>query len=165
MLRSLNMDDFLHKEISKRYQVALLAIPSMIFFILYDILSTLAVFYRYHTFEQERNLLLKNYFYIAGVPGFIAGKLMVSIIVLAVAIMIFIYLNKGLGTGLFMGLGIAGVFVGNSNMLVYITKHPASVFGIDNFVIIGVILYTLMISGYMFSILWNRLKNRRHALP
>ena len=112
----------------------LLLASSIVCYVLYDIASTLAAYSYLGTFAYERSVLIRSAFDLAGVPGFILVKLLVSLLAIASAYLLMERYEqfRGLGAGLLAGATMAGLFVGTSNLSIIYQGCSIWLWGLDS---------------------------------
>ncbi|OPY26563.1 MAG: hypothetical protein A4E28_02454 [Methanocella sp. PtaU1.Bin125] len=129
----------------------LLLSTSIICYVLYDIVSTLAAYAYLGSFEYEKSVLIKSAFELAGVPGFIAIKMTVSLIAIAAAFMLMErYVQfRGLGVGVLSGATLAGLFVGTSNMNILVQGSSIWLLGMDSGTVAAIIICGCSLGGFL----------------
>lgn len=112
----------------------LLLLSAVLFYVVYDVISTIAAFNYLGTFEYEKSFLLKASFDAAGVPGFITIKMVLSMVALLLAYTLVerFHQFRGVGMGLLGGATMAGAFVGTSNFNILLNGSSIWVAGIDS---------------------------------
>ncbi len=122
----------------------LLLVSSIICYIGFDIFSTLAAYIYLGTFEYERSSLIKGAFDLAGVPGFILIKVLISLLAISAAFWLMERYEqfRGLGAGVLGGATMAGLFVGTSNINIIYQGCSIWLLGLDS----GTVA-TIMICG------------------
>jgi len=129
----------------------LLMASSLICYVFYDIVTTLAAYQYLGTFQYEKSALIKAAFFAAGVPGFISIKLVVSIAAILAAYLIMERFQqfRGLGAGVLTGATLAGLFVGTSNL--NIVFHGCSIWlmGVDSGTVAAGIILGCTILGIL----------------
>jgi len=118
---------------------------AIVFFVLYDIVSTIAAFNYLGSFQYEKSLLLKASFDTAGVPGFILIKMILSTFALSLAYLLVerFHQFRGVGMGILGGATAAGLFVGTSNFNIILNGSSFWLMGLDS----GTIAATLILAG------------------
>ncbi len=132
---------------------------SILCYVAYDIVSTLAAFNYLGTFEYEKSTLIREAFNIAGVPGFIAIKLAVSLLAIyaAYSLMERYERFRGLGAGVLSGATTAGLFVGTSNMNIIFRGNSIWLLGMDSGTVATILIVGCTLAGLLFSgQLWRR---------
>ncbi len=131
----------------------LLLASAVIFYVIYDVISTIAAFNYLGTFQYEKSSLLKASFDIAGVPGFITIKLILSMIALLLAYMLVDRFKQfqGVGMGLLAGATLAGAFVGTSNLNIILNGSSIWIAGIDSGTIAALIIVACSALGFILS--------------
>jgi hypothetical protein len=124
---------------------------SIVFYVLYDIISTLAAFNYLGTFEYEKSAILKASFDAAGVWGFIAIKLIFSVIALYLAYLLIEHFKKfrGVGLGILAGATLAGVFVGTSNFNIVFNGSSFWLMGLDSGTIAAMLILGCAAAGFL----------------
>ena len=137
----------------------LLLLSAVVFYVLYDIVSTMAAYNYLGSFEYEKSFLIKSAFDLAGIPGFIAIKAVMSAAAILAAYMLMEYYTrlKAFGAGILAGASVAGLFVGTSNLNILVNGSSFWIFGIDRTVqnLLGAGEYGLLYSLFNFSLLLN----------
>lgn len=112
----------------------LLVITSIVFYVFYDIVSTIAAYHYLGTFEYERSTLIRAAFYAAGLPGFVSIKVIVSTAaILAAYVLMERYRQfRGMGAGILAGATCAGIFVGTSNLNILLNGSSIWLLGLDS---------------------------------
>lgn len=131
----------------------LLLASAVIFYVIYDVISTIAAFNYLGTFQYEKSSLLKASFDIAGVPGFITIKLVFSMIALLLAYMLVDHFKQfqGVGMGLLGGATLAGAFVGTSNLNIIFNGSSIWIAGIDSGTIAAAIIVGCSLIGFILA--------------
>ena len=129
----------------------LLFASSVIFYVFYDIISTLAAFNYLGTFQYEKSFLLKTSFDMAGVPGFILMKIVFSLIALYLAFLLVERFPKfrGIGLGILAGATAAGIFVGSSNLNIVFNGSSFWFMGIDSGTLAAIIIVGCAVLGFV----------------
>lgn len=129
----------------------LLLTSAVLFYVIYDIISTVAAFNYLGTFEYEKSALLKASFDMAGLFGFIAIKMILSIVALLLAYMLVENFKqfRGVGLGLLGGATIAGAFVGTSNMNIVFNGSSLWVAGLDSGTIAALLILGCAVGGLL----------------
>ena len=129
----------------------LLLISSVICYVLYDIVSTLAAYSYLGSFEYEKSFLIKSAFQLAGIPGFIAIKMVVSLIAIAAAYLLMERYEQflGLGVGVLSGATAAGLFVGTSNMNILLQGSSIWLLGLDSGTVASIIICGCSLLGFL----------------
>jgi hypothetical protein len=124
---------------------------SIVFFVLYDVISTIAALNYLGTFEYEKSFLLKASFGAAGVPGFILIKMIFSLLALGLAYMLVERFNKfrGVGLGILAGATAAGLFVGTSNFNIILNNSSFWLMGLDSGTIAAILILVCALAGYL----------------
>lgn len=131
----------------------LLLASAVIFYVIYDIISTIAAFNYLGTFQYEKSSLLKASFDIAGVPGFITIKMVLSMVALLLAYMLVDRFKQfqGVGMGLLGGATLAGAFVGTSNLNIILNGSSIWIAGVDSGTIAAAIIVGCSILGFILA--------------
>ena len=131
----------------------LLLASAVIFYVIYDVISTIAAFNYLGTFEYEKSSLLKAAFDLAGVPGFITIKMVLSMIALLLAYMLVDRFKQfqGVGMGLLGGATLAGAFVGTSNLNIILNGSSIWIAGVDSGTIAAAIIVGCSILGFILA--------------
>lgn len=126
---------------------------SIVFYVIYDIISTLAAFQYLGTFEYEKSTILKASFEAAGIGGFIAMKVIFSMLALYLAYLLIEHFNKfrGVGLGILAGATLAGIFVGSSNLNIVFNGSSFWVLGLDSGVIAALIILGCSVAGFLLT--------------
>lgn len=126
---------------------------SIVFYIGYDILSTLAAYNYLGTFDYEKSVLIKAAFDVAGVPGFIGVKTLFSTLAIFTSFLLMerYHMFKKFGAGILAGATLAGLFVGTSNFNIILNGSSFWIFGIDSGTIATIIIIACALGGYVFS--------------
>ena len=129
----------------------LLFASSVVFYVFYDIISTLAAFNYLGTFQYEKSLLLKTSYDMGGVPGFIFIKLVFSMLALYLAYLLIERFPRfrGIGLGILGGATAAGIFVGSSNLNIIFNGSSFWFLGIDSGTLAAVIIIACAVLGYL----------------
>jgi hypothetical protein len=129
----------------------LLLVTSVICYVLYDIVSTLAAYSYLGSFEYEKSFLIKSAFELAGVPGFISIKMVVSLIAITAAYLLMErYVQfRGLGVGVLSGATVAGLFVGTSNMNILFQGSSIWLLGMDSGTVASIIICGCSLAGFL----------------
>jgi hypothetical protein len=136
----------------------LLLISSIIFYVLYDIISTLAAYSYLGTFEYEQSIIIKAFFGMAGIPGFIFIKVFLSMIALYIAYSL-IKSKKGFsgfGKGILAGATLSGIFVGTSNLNIIFNGSSFWLFGLDSGKVAALIILGCSLSGFLSTFSKNK---------
>jgi len=120
----------------------LLLVSSIICYIGFDIFSTLAAYAYLGTFEYERSTLIRGAFDLAGVPGFILIKIVISLLAISAAFWLMERYEqfRGLGAGVLGGATAAGLFVGASNINILYQGCSIWILGLDSGTIATIII-------------------------
>ncbi len=131
----------------------LLLASAVMFYVIYDVISTIAAFNYLGTFQYEKSSLLKASFDLAGVPGFITIKMVLSMIALLLAYMLVDRFKQfqGVGMGLLVGATLAGAFVGTSNLNIILNGSSIWIAGIDSGTIAALIIVACSLLGFILS--------------
>ncbi len=131
----------------------LLFVSSTVFYIFYDIFSTIAASEYLGTFDYEKSLVLKASYNAAGIPGFILIKLIISLMALYL-----VYLLaernrrfRGAGLGIMAGATFAGIFVGTSNLNIVLNGSSFWIMGLDSGTIAAFIIMLCTIGGFLLT--------------
>jgi hypothetical protein len=131
----------------------LLLASAVLFYVIYDIISTVAAFNYLGTFEYEKSFLLKTSFDIAGLFGFVAIKLILSMVALLLAYMLVENFRqfRGVGLGLLGGATVAGAFVGTSNLNIVFNGSSLWLAGLDSGTIAAVLILGCALLGFVLK--------------
>jgi hypothetical protein len=131
----------------------LLFASSIIFYVLYDIISTIAAFDYLGTFEYEKSFILKASFDTAGLPGFIMMKVVFSLAALYIAYMLIERYKKfsGVGLGILAGASAAGLFVGTSNFNIVFNGSSFWLMGLDSGTIAALLIVGCALAGFVIK--------------
>jgi hypothetical protein len=129
----------------------LLFASSIVFYVIYDIISTIAAFNYLGTFQYEKSFILKASFDAAGVPGFIAMKVIFSLAALYLAYMLVERFQKfrGVGLGILAGATVAGLFVGTSNFNIVLNGSSFWLMGLDSGTIAALLILVCAVGGFL----------------
>lgn len=129
----------------------LLLVTSVIFYVIYDVISTLAAFNYLGSFEYEKSMLIKFAFDLAGIPGFIGVKVALSMIAILIAYSLIQRYEKfrGFGKGVLAGATLSGLFVGTSNFNIVLNGSSIWLMGMDSGTIAAVIILGCSFAGYV----------------
>lgn len=129
----------------------LLLISSIIFYVGFDVFSTLAAYRYLGTFEYERSVVIRSAFDLAGVPGFILIKVVISMVAIAAAFWLMERYEqfRGLGAGVLAGATVAGMFVGASNINILYQGSSIWVWGLDSGTVATIIICVCSLLGLM----------------
>nr|WP_255668559.1 hypothetical protein [Methanocella sp. CWC-04] len=136
---------------------------SIIFYVFYDILSTLAAFNYLGTFDYEKSALIKASFDMAGVPGFILIKIILSLLALFIAYSLIERYDRlsGFGIGILTGATVSGIFVGTSNMNIVFNGSSIWLMGMDSGTIAAIIILGCSLLGFLLTPGHNATLNAR----
>jgi hypothetical protein len=131
----------------------LLLISSIIFYVGFDIFSTLAAYVYLGSFEYERSALIKGAFDFAGVPGFVVIKTGISLLAITAAFWLMERYEqfRGLGAGVLGGATIAGLFVGTSNINILYQGSSIWLLGLDSGTVATIIICGCSLIGFLAS--------------
>ena len=131
----------------------LLFASAIVFYILYDIVSTIAAFNYLGTFQYEKSVLLKSAYDSAGVLGFIFIKVIFSMIALYFAYLLIEHFPRfqGIGMGILAGATLAGIFVGSSNFNIVFNGSSFWIMGIDSGTLAALIIVGCAVIGYLIT--------------
>jgi len=131
----------------------LLFASSIVFYVLYDLISTIAAFNYLGTFEYEKSLILKASFDAAGVPGFILIKVVFSVVALYLAFLLVERFRKfrGVGLGILAGATAAGLFVGTSNFNILLNNSSFWVMGLDSGTVAALLILGCAVGGHLIA--------------
>jgi hypothetical protein len=126
---------------------------SIIFYVLYDIISTIAAFNYLGTFQYEKSFILKTSFDTAGVPGFIMMKVVFSLVALLLAYLLVERFRKfkGVGLGILAGATAAGLFVGSSNFNIVLNGSSFWLMGLDSGTIAALLILGCAVAGFLMT--------------
>ncbi len=129
----------------------LLLVTSVLFYVLYDIFSTLAAYSYLGSFEYEKSFLIKSAFQIAGIPGFISIKMAVSMVAIVAAYLLMERYEQfmGLGVGVLSGATVAGLFVGTSNMNILFQGNSIWLLGMDSGTVASILICGCSLLGFL----------------
>ena len=129
----------------------LLLISSIIFYIGFDIFSTLAAYWYLGTFEYERSSLIRGAFDLGGVPGFILIKVLISLLAISAAFVLMERYQhfRGLGAGVLGGATMAGLFVGTSNINILYQGSSFWLMGLDSGTVATLIICGCSLAGLL----------------
>jgi hypothetical protein len=129
----------------------LLLVSSVICYVLYDIVSTLAAYSYLGSFEYEKSFLIRSAFEFAGVPGFISIKMAVSLVAIVAAYLLMERYEqfRGLGMGVLSGATAAGLFVGTSNMNILFQGSSIWLLGLDSGLVASIIICGCSLMGFL----------------
>jgi len=124
---------------------------SIVFYVLYDIISTIAAFNYLGTFQYEKSFLLKASFDAAGVWGFILIKVVFSVLALYLAYLLIEHFKKfrGVGLGILAGASAAGLFVGTSNFNIVLNGSSIWIMGLDSGTISALLILGCAVGGFL----------------
>lgn len=131
----------------------LLFASAVVFYVAYDIISTIIAFRYLGTFQYEKSFLLKVSFDTAGVAGFIFMKVVFSMIALTLALVLIERFPKfrGVGTGMLAGATLAGFFVGTSNLNIILNGSSFWIMGLDSGTMAAIIIVVCTIAGFILA--------------
>jgi hypothetical protein len=131
----------------------LLFASSIIFYVFYDIISTIAAFNYLGTFEYEKSFILKASFDTAGLPGFIMMKVVFSLAALYIAYMLIERFKKfsGVGLGILAGASAAGLFVGTSNFNIVFNGSSFWLMGLDSGTVAALLIVGCALAGFIIK--------------
>jgi len=142
-----------------------LLLSAIVFYIFYDILSTLAAYKFLGSFQYEKSFLIRSAFDAAGIPGFIALKVAISSIAIftAYALMECYSRLRTFGAGILAGASAAGLFVGTSNFNILISGSSFWVLGLDSGAIAAAIIVLFAAGGLLLSVGYKPAPTIRHS--
>ncbi len=131
----------------------LLFASSIVFYLLYDIISTIAAFNYLGTFQYEKSFILKTSFDTAGVPGFIMMKVVFSLAALYLAYLLVERFRRfrGVGLGILAGATAAGLFVGSSNFNIVLNGSSFWLMGLDSGTIAALLILGCAVAGFLIT--------------
>ena len=131
----------------------LLFASSIVFYVLYDIISTIAAFNYLGTFQYEKSFILKASFDAAGVPGFIMMKVAFSLAALYLAYLLVERYRRfrGVGLGILAGATAAGLFVGSSNFNIVLNGSSFWLMGLDSGTIAALLILGCAAAGFLMT--------------
>ena len=131
----------------------LLFASSIVFYVLYDIISTMAAFNYLGTFQYEKSFILKTAFDSAGVTGFIFIKVIFSLLALYLAYLLIEHFQKfrGVGMGILAGATAAGIFVGSSNMNIVLNGSSFWILGLDSGTVAALLILGCAVGGFLLT--------------
>ena len=126
---------------------------AILFYVLYDIVSTMAAFNYLGTFQYEKSFILKTAFDSAGVMGFIFIKVVFSLMALYLAYLLIEHFKKfrGVGMGILAGATAAGIFVGSSNLNIVLNGSSFWVMGLDSGTIAALLILGCAVGGFLLT--------------
>ncbi|WP_174590895.1 hypothetical protein [Methanocella conradii] len=129
----------------------LLFASSIMFYVFYDIVSTIAASKYLGTFDYEKSLILKASYNAAGMAGFILIKLLFSLMALYLAYLLIERFHKfrGVGLGMLAGATCAGLFVGTSNFNIMLNGSSFWIMGMDSGTIAALIIILCAVGGFL----------------
>jgi hypothetical protein len=129
----------------------LLLVSSVICYIGFDIFSTLVAYSYLGTFEYERSTLIREAFNLAGLPGFILIKVLVSLLAISAAFWLMERYEqfRGLGAGVLCGATVAGLFVGTSNINILYQGSSIWLLGLDSGTVATIIICGCSLLGLL----------------
>ena len=131
----------------------LLFASSIVFYVLYDILSTVVAFNYLGTFQYEKSFLLKASFDAGGVLGFITMKMVFSLVALYLAYLLVERFQRfrGAGLGILVGATAAGIFVGSSNFNIALNGNSFWLLGLDSGTVAMLIIIGCAATGFLLT--------------
>jgi hypothetical protein len=129
----------------------LLFASSTLFYVFYDIFSTIAASEYLGTFDYEKSLVLKASYNAGGMAGFILIKLLFSLMALSLVYLL-VERNhrfRGAGLGIMAGATGAGLFVGTSNLNIVLNGSSFWIMGVDSGTIAAFIIILCTIGGFL----------------
>lgn len=128
-------------------------VTAVIFYIFYDLISTIAAYQYLGTFDYEQSFLIKAIYDSSGIPGFIFVKILLSSIAIYAAYLIMERSAqfRGFGIGILIGATLAGLFVGTSNLNIILTGGSFWVFGLDSGTIAILLLVGCAAMGFFIK--------------
>lgn len=145
----------------------ILLISAIVFFVFYDLISTILAFNYLGSFQYESSLLLRTTFDFGGVPGFILIKAGISTLLLLLVYLYLEYFHKagdegrgmnspavtaslnGAGIGTLTGATLAGFFAGTSNLNIVLNGSSIWLMGLDS----GTVAMALVIGSSILGFL------------
>ncbi len=126
---------------------------AIVFYVLYDIVSTLAAYNFLGSFEYEKSYFIKTAFDLAGVPGFIAIKVVMSALAISAAYLLMEHYSRlrAFGAGILGGASVAGLFVGTSNFNILLNGSSIWILGLDSGTIAALIIILFAGAGLIMS--------------
>ncbi|WP_424357195.1 hypothetical protein [Methanocella sp. MCL-LM] len=130
-----------------------LLVSAIVFYVLYDIVSTLAAYNFLGSFEYEKSYFIKTAFDLAGVPGFIAIKVVMSALAISAAYLLMEHYSRlrAFGAGILGGASVAGLFVGTSNFNILLNGSSIWILGLDSGTIAALIIILFAGAGLIMS--------------
>jgi hypothetical protein len=124
-----------------------------IFYIGFDVVSTVAAYNALGTFEYEASGILRAAYDLAGIPGFIAIKTILASMALYFAYLLVEHFPKfrGVGKGILAGAGCAGLYVGTSNFNVVYNMSSFWLCGLDSGTVAALIIIICAIAGFLLE--------------
>lgn len=134
-------------------QSSLLFASSIVCYVLYDIISTIAAFNYLGTFQYEKSFLLKASFEAAGMPGFILIKIIFSLMALCLAYLLVEHFRRfrGIGLGILAGATAAGLFVGTSNLNIVLNGSSFWLMGLDSGTVAVLLIIGCAVAGLLMT--------------
>ncbi len=131
----------------------LLFASSIVFYVLYDIISTIAAFNYLGTFQYEKSFILKASFDTAGIPGFVMMKVVFSLAALYLAYLLVERFRRfrGVGLGILAGATAAGLFVGSSNFNIVLNGSSFWLMGLDSGTIAALLILGCAVAGFLIT--------------
>ena len=131
----------------------LLLVTAIVFYVGYDIVSTLAAYNFLGSFEYEKSYFIKTAFDLAGLPGFVALKIGMSALALAAAYVLMEYYHRlrTFGAGILAGASVAGLFVGTSNFNILVNGSSIWLFGLDSGTVAAIIIVLFAVAGLLLT--------------
>ncbi|CAJ35164.1 hypothetical protein LRC155 [Methanocella arvoryzae MRE50] len=130
-----------------------LLVSAIVFYVLYDIVSTLAAYNFLGSFEYEKSFLIKAAYDVAGVPGFITLKIVMSAAAISAAYLLMEHYTRlrAFGAGILGGATVAGFFVGTSNFNILLNGSSIWILGLDSGTIAAIIIVVSAGAGLLMS--------------
>lgn len=134
-------------------QSSLLFASSIVCYVLYDIISTIAAFNYLGTFQYEKSFLLKASFEAAGMPGFVLIKIIFSLMALCLAYLLVEHFRRfrGIGLGILAGATAAGLFVGTSNLNIVLNGSSFWLMGLDSGTVAVLLIIGCAVAGLLMT--------------
>jgi hypothetical protein len=131
----------------------LLLTAALVFYVLFDIVSTLAASEYLGTFEYEKSWFLRASYDAAGTAGFIAMKVIFSLIALYMAYLLTEHFPKfrGIGLGILAGAAAAGAYVGASNFNIVYNGASFWLLGLDSGTVAALIIVACAVGGFLLT--------------
>jgi hypothetical protein len=132
-----------------------LFIFAVVFFIGFDLVSTMAAASYLGSFDYEGNGLFRLAYGAGGMPAVVVVKVVASLVAFAGAYVLAARIPgfKIMGRGILAGAGVGGAFVGLSNLNILFNNRSFWVFGIDSGTFTTIIMLMIFIGSIGLSII------------